>query len=240
MQQVANEMNLSETAFSYPEPDGERRLRWFTPTTEVSLCGHATLATAHVMHETGLVGDDELIRFATQSGELTALVQSDVIELDFPATPPSTVAAPGGLPAALGGVEPRWVGASAFDLVVELATAGAVRTLSPSQELLARLPYRGIIVTARADTETYDFVSRFFAPSIGISEDPVTGAAHCALAPLWSERLGRESLRGFQASARGGEVVTELRGNRVLLRGSAVTVFTAKLARSAGLDASLV
>ncbi len=229
MRDVAREMNLAETAFLHPEPDGWR-LRWLTPTVEVDLCGHATLASAHLLWEDGHLPPQATINFNTRSGRLTARRDGNRIQLDFPAK----IAAPEPLlPAlqeALGGVPVRWSGRNKFDYLLELDHETAVRALAPDHSTLARLPVRGAIVTARADAgRPYDFVSRFFAPGSGIPEDPVTGSAHCALAPYWSERLGRPRLTGYQASPRGGTVEVELTGDRVLLGGSAVTVLRSVL-----------
>jgi predicted PhzF superfamily epimerase YddE/YHI9 len=238
MQAVAAEMNLSETAFvdvdvggPPPEGDGALPLRWFTPTVEVDLCGHATLATAHVLWEVGVGGADVHLRFSTRSGLLSAARTPDGgIELDFPADPPAPADPPGGLVEALGAA-PQWFGRNRLGCVVELADAGTVRGLRPDLAALAGLPDPTFVVTAASDTEGYDFVSRCFAPALGISEDPVTGAAHCGLAAFWAARLGRDHLAGYQVSARGGEVGMQVvpdRG-RVLLLGQAVTVFRGDL-----------
>ncbi len=216
MQDVAAEMNLSETAFTWPEGDA-RRLRWFTPCVEVDLCGHATLATAHVLFARG-AGE---ARFLTRSGELRAARRGRWIELDFPALPVREAPAPEGLRDALGAT-PVAVGESRFDCVVELESEDAVRGLRPDFAALRALDARGVIVTSRG--AGYDFVSRCFFPKVGIDEDPVTGSAHCALAPYWSERLGRAEMTGYQASARGGVVRVRLAGDRVSLGGQAVTV----------------
>jgi PhzF family phenazine biosynthesis protein len=230
MQRVAAEMNLSETAFLHPIGDGYA-LRWFTPAVEVALCGHATLASAHALYETGHLRRDEPARFHTASGLLTVVrADGDRLTMDFPATPPTPADdLPDGLPAAFS-VEPVWTGRTRFDLFVEVADEGTVRGLTPDPAAVAALGARGIIVTAHADEgRPYDFVSRFFAPGSGIAEDPVTGSAHCALAPYWAERLGRDALTGFQASARGGLVDVRVRGDRVALTGRAVTVLRGEL-----------
>jgi PhzF family phenazine biosynthesis protein len=222
MQRVAHEMNLSETAFVHP--DGQAfQLRWFTPTSEVDLCGHATLATAHVLWEAAYLDPADTARFLTKSGELTAVLRGDWIEMDFPATPvqPATVALEWH---AVLGVEPVFVGKTCFDLFVEIGTDDALARLRPDLAAIAALPHRGLIVTARASS-SYDFVSRFFAPAVGIPEDPVTGSAHCALAPYWSNKLGRRHLCAFQASSRGGELRLCDHADRVTLAGQAVTVF---------------
>jgi PhzF family phenazine biosynthesis protein len=227
MQDVAREMNLAETAFLHPEDDGYR-LRWFTPAAEVALCGHATLASAHVLWEDGHLPPGEPARFHTRSGVLTAERRDDWIELDFPATPAEPTAPPPVLVAALGAA-PRWVGRTRFDYLVELASEEAVRTLAPDLAELAALDARGVIVTSRGASAAYDFVSRFFAPGIGVPEDPVTGSAHCALAPFWAARLGKTAMTGFQASARGGVVRVRWAGERVVLGGQAVTVLRGEL-----------
>src|SRR5213595_4224905 len=227
MQDVAREMNLAETAFLHPE-DGDYRLRWFTPAVEVALCGHATLASAHVLWEERHLPGGREARFHTQSGLLTARRAGDWIELDFPATPPAPAPPPKGLAAALR-AGTRWVGRSKFDYLVELETEEAVRGLKPDLAALERVDARGIIVTARATTPGFDFVSRFFAPQTGVPEDPVTGSAHCALTPYWSAKLAKNELRAFQASPRGGELRLRLAGDRVRIGGQAVTVLRGEL-----------
>lgn len=227
MQGVAMEMNLAETAFLHPEADGYR-LRWFTPTVEVDLCGHATLASAHVLWEQGRLRPDEPARFQTRSGLLTADRSANGIELDFPATPAAPADWPAGLTAALG-VTLRFVGKTRFDYLIEVDTEATVRGLQPDHAALAQLSVRGVIVTAKATTPGFDFVSRFFAPGSGIPEDPATGSSHCALAPFWSERLGKQEMSGYQASARGGVIGVRLVGDRVRLRGKAVTVLRGEL-----------
>ncbi len=203
MQDVACEMNLAETAFLHPENEGYR-LRWFTPTIEMALCGHATLASAHVLWEEG--------------------------RLPAPATPPAPAAAPPGLATALGGsVTPRWVGRSKFDYLVELDSEATVRALIPDLAALEQVDARGMIVTSRATTPGYDFVSRFFAPRAGVPEDPVTGSAHCALTPFWGERLKQTEMTAYQASSRGGVIRVRLAGDRVMLAGQAVTVLRGDL-----------
>jgi len=221
MRDVAAEMNLSETAFLHPEDDGWR-LRWFTPEVEVELCGHATLASAHVLWEDGHLVADATARFHTRSGMLTARRAEEWIELDFPAKPLLDVPAPEGLAEALGAA-PVHAGRSHFDVLVELASEAEVRALKPDLGRLAAVDARGVIVTARGSGE-HDFVSRFFAPRVGVPEDPVTGSAHCALAPYWAARLGRAEMTGFQASRRGGTVRVRHDGDRVHLAGRAVTV----------------
>lgn len=231
MQAVAAEMNLSETAFLRPAGDGWS-LRWFTPLVEVKLCGHATLASAHVLYETGTVSGAEPIRFHTHSGVLLARPDEDAITLDFPAQPVHRISPPAGLAAALR-VEPDWVGSNGSDLLVELDSARSVRSLQPDLHALRAVEARGMIVTAVSDDPRYDFVSRFFAPRVGVDEDPVTGSAHTALAPFWAHRLERTTLTGYQASRRGGTVGVRIRGDRVDLRGRAVTVMRGELVGAA-------
>lgn len=230
MQRVAAEMNLPETAF-LRRSAGRYELRWFTPTVEVELCGHATLATAHVLFSEGLAEAGQPVRFDSASGPLTARPGADgAIWLDFPATPAAPDDPPDGLLEALGAGPVRWTGLGRLDYLVELEDEAAVRDLAPDVGRLRWLGSRGVIVTAAASgTGGYDFVSRFFAPGAGIDEDPVTGSAHCALGPFWAGRLGREELTGFQASARGGLVRVRPQGDRVLLGGRAVTVLRGQL-----------
>jgi PhzF family phenazine biosynthesis protein len=210
MQSVAAQMNLSETAFLHPEADGHR-LRWFTPAVEVDLCGHATLASAHVLWETGRLPADAPARFHTRSGLLTAVRRGGLIEMDFPACPPEPAPPPPGLAEALGAAI-RSAGRNRMDWLAEVESAAVLRGLRPDFATLAALPVRGVIVTSRSDDPAYDFVSRFFAPAAGINEDPVTGSAHCCLGPFWAERLGNAELRAYQASARGGEVRVRMAG----------------------------
>jgi PhzF family phenazine biosynthesis protein len=217
LQAIAEENHLSETAFFRPEGTGFR-LRWFTPLAEVDLCGHATLASAHVLFE--LLGYAEpRICFATRSGELKVERRGDLLAMDFPARPPAPCRAPEGLLEALG-AEPREV-LAADDYVVVFESESAVRALQPDMAKLQKLDLRGVCVTAQG--RDVDFVSRFFAPRVGVPEDPVTGSAHCALAPYWAERLGRDTLHARQVSRRGGEVICQLNGRRVTLLGRAVT-----------------
>jgi PhzF family phenazine biosynthesis protein len=233
MQSVAREMNLSETAFLSPVEDGVYGLRWFTPAVEVDLCGHATLASAHILWEEKIEGPEPL-SFSTRSGLLTAVPVGDgLIQLDLPADPPDVSYGGGpfseGLAAALGA---RIVGVhrGRFDLLVEVDDAEAVRQLTPDLRALAGFDARGVIVTAAGDAlHGADFVSRCFYPACGIDEDPVTGSAHCTLASFWCTRLGRPSLVGWQASPRGGRVGVELAGDRVLVTGRAVTVLRGEL-----------
>ncbi|MBI4572613.1 MAG: PhzF family phenazine biosynthesis protein [candidate division NC10 bacterium] len=227
MQNVAREMNLSETAFLLKGQEGFN-LRWFTPAVEVDLCGHATLASAHVLWEAGYLKPDQQALFSTRSGLLTAERKRKWIELNFPAEPESPAPVPTGLATALG-VTPRYVGKNRFDYLAEVDSEETVRNLKPDFALLGEIPARGIIVTSRAATRGYDFVSRFFAPRAGITEDPVTGSAHCCLGPFWRSRLGKTEFVGYQASSRGGVVRVRLSGNRVHLAGQAVTVLRGEL-----------
>ncbi|MFI7104627.1 PhzF family phenazine biosynthesis protein [Streptomyces sp. NPDC050161] len=232
LQQIATEVNLSETAFAHPLPTGgtaDWALRWLTPATEVNLCGHATLATAHVLHTT------RTIRFATRSGVLTAATDdSGTITMDFPTAPLTPVDVPEAVATGLGGVEilsAHDTGPQVGDLLVELADEAAVRALTPDFRTLAGHGGRGVIATARAENPAagHDFAARCFFPAVGIDEDPVTGSAHTALAPFWAPRIGRAALTGLQGGARTGLVRTELRGDRTLLTGSAVTVIDGEL-----------
>jgi len=231
MGQVATEVNLAETAFAHPlsgDPEADWALRWFTPSVEVDLCGHATLATAHVLRSTGVAAGT--VRFRTRSGVLTVFpTGGNTITMDFPAARITAVPAPAGLAEALGValVSVHETGALG-DILVLLDDEKAVRALAPDIVALGRLPYRGVIVTTRS-AGPEDFVSRFFGPAVGVDEDPVTGSAHTALAPFWSARLNRPELTGFQASARGGVVGTAVHGDRVRLTGRAVTVIDGEL-----------
>jgi PhzF family phenazine biosynthesis protein len=228
MLNVAREMNLAETAFLVPQADGYD-LRWFTPAVEVDLCGHATLASAHVLWEDGHLEPTAQARFHTKSGLLTANTRDSWIELDFPATPATAAPPPAGLTDAIG-AKAQFVGQSKFDYLVEVESETIVRRLDPDLGAIARVAARGVIVTSRADGKTkYDFVSRFFAPQSGVPEDPVTGSAHCALAPYWSTKLGKKELVAYQASPRGGELRLRLVGDRVKIGGQAVTVLRGEL-----------
>lgn len=227
MQLVAREMNLSETAFLHREADGFR-LRWFTPAVEVELCGHATLASAHWLWESGVIAESQPITFETRGGQLVAMKKGAWIALDFPAKPVTSAEPPPELARALGEL-PVSFGVSHFDCLAEVASEDAVRQLRPDLGVLAALPYRGVIVTARASAAGFDFVSRFFAPKVGVLEDPVTGSAHCVLGPYWQQRLGKHDFLAYQASARGGVVRVGVRGERVLLGGQAVTVWKGEL-----------
>ena len=222
MQQIGAEMNLSETAFVQRQDDGFR-LRWFTPKVEVDLCGHATLASAHILWEEGHAQADETIRFHTRSGVLTASRNAGIIELDFPLIAEEPATLPAGLVEALG-VQPRYVGKGRFDYLLEVESEEALRGLAPNFRQLATLPVRGLIVTSRSARSEFDFVSRFFAPGAGIDEDPVTGSAHCCLAAYWRKQLHQDSFVAYQASARGGVVRVRVQGDRAILGGQAVTV----------------
>jgi PhzF family phenazine biosynthesis protein len=227
MQSVAREMNLAETAFLVRCGD-EFGLRWFTPSIEVDLCGHATLASAHVLWEQGYLPWSAEAQFHTRSGLLKATSSNGWITLDFPATPPQPAEPPVDLAQALG-VPIRFSALTPFDYLVEVESEATVRGLAPDMGMLAQLGRRGVIVTSRSATLGHDFVSRFFGPAVGIPEDPVTGSAHCALGPLWGERLGKSSLVGYQASPRGGLVKVTLVGDRVRLSGQAVTIMRGEL-----------
>jgi PhzF family phenazine biosynthesis protein len=227
MQQVAGEMKHSETAFLHPGV-GAWNLRWFTPEREVDLCGHATLAAAFTLWTTGREKPGSTIAFETRSGTLTARMEGDWITLDFPAEPVTSPASVPGLEEALG-ISPLFVGRNRFDILAELPSAADLCTLEPDMAVLAAIPTRGIIVTAVSDLPHFDFVSRFFAPAVGVPEDPVTGSAHCCLGPYWGEKLNKTELDGFQCSSRGGTVRVTLKGDRVLLGGHAVHIFSGRL-----------
>ncbi len=220
LQSVAAEMNLSETAFFVPTPGGYD-LRWFTPKAEVDLCGHATLAAAVVLARLGKLADGAAAAFSTRSGVLGAVRRGSRTLLNFPALGVEPCDPP---PALLGALDvpARFVGRGTTDFLVEVESEGAVRGVAPDFKRLAAVACRGVVVTARSDDPQFDFVSRFFAPAVGIDEDPVTGSAHCLLAPFWGGRLGTSEMVGFQASPRGGTVYVEVRGERVTLGGDGV------------------
>ncbi|MEE8460152.1 MAG: PhzF family phenazine biosynthesis protein [Phycisphaerales bacterium] len=227
MQDVAAEMNLSETAFLVPRPDGFD-LRWFTPRIEVDLCGHATLASAHVLWEQAYLDPLSEARFHTRaSGVLTARRAGEWIELDFPTCPPTECSPPAALLEGLG-VEPVWVGRHGKNHLVEVDSEQTVRDLRPDFSNFGELD-TGVIVTSRSDDDRYDFVSRYFATVFGIDEDPVTGSAHCYLGPYWQQRLGRDTFTAYQASERGGVVKVTVEGERTRLGGQAVTVIRGEL-----------
>jgi PhzF family phenazine biosynthesis protein len=223
MQTIAAKMNLSETAFLRQLNDGEFHLRWFTPKAEVKLCGHATLASAHLLWERGLLKAGQPARFQTLSGLLVARRDGELITLDFPAKPAKAVESVPGLLEALG-VAGLYVGRSEFDYLVEVSSAEALRNMRPDFVALAKLPVRGVIATARSDDARFDFLSRFFAPAVGVNEDPVTGSAHCTLVPYWAGKLGKTKFVACQVSERGGVLNLELEGDRVRLAGKAKTM----------------
>jgi PhzF family phenazine biosynthesis protein len=226
MAKIAMEMNLSETAFLLANGDGYQ-LRWFTPAVEVDLCGHATLASAHVLWEDGRLEPGVAARSHTKSGLLTCERRGAWIEMNFPAKLEQPAEPPPQLAEALG-CDLKYTGRNQFDYLVEVADETTLRALEPRHYLLRQLPVRGVIATARGSGE-YDFVSRFFAPGSGIDEDPATGSAHCALAPFWAARLGKTEMTGFQASPRGAVVKVRVAGDRVFLLGQAVTVLRGDL-----------
>ncbi|MGA7238351.1 MAG: PhzF family phenazine biosynthesis protein [Bryobacteraceae bacterium] len=228
LRNVARELNLSETAFLLPR-DGEFDLRWLTPAVEVDLCGHATVASAHVLWEDGHLPPGKQARFHTRSGLLTADRRGDWIELDFPVKIATVAEPPAELLPALGVSSTVAVAKNAFDYMVEIESEEELRALNPDHSTLRKIPVRGIIVTARSTTAEFDFISRFFAPGSGVDEDPVTGSAHTALGPYWGSKLGKAEMTAFQASARGGVVRLRLNGDRIILGGQAVTVMQATL-----------
>jgi PhzF family phenazine biosynthesis protein len=231
MQSLAAEMNLSETAFVTPRPDGDWDLRWFTPKVEVNLCGHATLATAHALWESKAAPDSNSLRFHTRSGVLVCTRRGERIVMDFPARTPEAAPFPEALLPGLRleAESVSWHGRDVDDVLVEVCDEATLRALQPDFATLRLVTARGVIVTAVSSRPEFDFVSRFFAPAAGIDEDPVTGSAHCALAVHWGTRLNRRELRGWQASARGGAVGVEWRQDRVNLLGQAVTVWRGEL-----------
>ena len=227
MQDVAREMSLSETAFLHRREDGFD-LRWFTPAVEVDLCGHATLASAHVLWEDGHLRPDEQARFFTKSGLLTARRDGEWIELDLPVEAEEPVEVPADLVRALA-ITPKYVGKNRFNYVVEIDSEAAVREVKPDFSLLQTLPVQGVIVTSPSASPEFDFVCRYFAPAAGINEDPVTGSAYCCLGPFWQQRLKKDAFLAQQVSPRGGIVRVRLSGDRVLLGGKAITVLRAEL-----------
>lgn len=229
MHNVAMEMNLSETAFLYPQKDGFH-LRWFTPAVEVDLCGHATLGTSHILWETGVLDKNRQARYNTRSGLLTASYNNGFIEMDFPATPATEIEKIAGLTKALG-ADSQYIGKNACDYLVLLNSEQTVKNMRPDFGMLKQITDRGVIVTAQSDSREFDFVSRFFAPAVGIDEDPVTGSAHCTLGPFWAERLGKNALTALQASQRSGIVNVTVNSERVILGGHAVTVMKSELLR---------
>lgn len=225
MQDVAVEMYLPETAFLVPMNDGYS-LRWFTPDFEIDLCGHATLASAHILWEKEYLKQGQEAKFYTKSGLLTAKTNNGWIQLNFPATPEEESEAPAELIEALG-INPIYIGKNIFDYFIEVESEDIVRNIAPDFTKLMKVPLRGVIVTAKS--KEYDFVSRFFAPEVGIFEDPVTGSAHCCLGPYWKKKLGKDSFIAYQASARGGMLKVRVVGDRVLISGKAVTVMEGSL-----------
>jgi PhzF family phenazine biosynthesis protein len=227
-QDVAREMNLSETAFLEKRADGGYTLRWFTPAVEVDLCGHATLASAHILWESGELAAWQKALFHTRSGILSAVKQGDWIEMDFPSEPEKPSDAPAELLEALG-VKPLYTGRNRFDYLIEVEQEDTVRRINPDMTRLKKVDMRGVIVTGRSRSADYDFVSRFFAPAVGVDEDPVTGSAHCCLGPYWGGKLGKTSLMASQVSLRGGILRVGLKGDRVLIGGQAVTVIRGEI-----------
>lgn len=228
MQNVAAEMNLSETAFLFRQKD-HYDLRWFTPTTEVDLCGHATLAATHALCEWGYLGDKEMVKFSTRSGFLTATRADNMIELNFPTEPADEVENPPSDMLDALGVQATFVGKNRLDYLIEVATADEVKNLTPNFEQLKSLGLRGVMVTAKSDSSDCDFVSRFFAPGAGIPEDPVTGSAHCCLTPYWAKKLNKTELVAHQISQRKGELFLCLANDRTYISGQAITIFKGEL-----------
>jgi predicted PhzF superfamily epimerase YddE/YHI9 len=228
MQNVAAELNLAETAFVVRRPDRDFDLRWFAPVVEVDLCGHATLAAAHVLWETGALDPSSPARFHTRSGLLTASKAGDWIELDFPSTPAAAADPPPGLLEAMG-VAARFVGRSPFDYLIEVADEATVKAAAPDFTKLKKISTRGVMITARSTDAKYDFVSRFFAPGAGIDEDPATGSAHCCLAPFWHARLGQTSFVARQLSRRGATIKVSVAGDRIMLAGKGLTMMRGEL-----------
>ncbi|MBX2863909.1 MAG: PhzF family phenazine biosynthesis protein [Leptolyngbyaceae cyanobacterium MAG.088] len=236
MQQIAAEMNLSETAFLYPlegdgdplEGDGNYSLRWFTPAAEIALCGHATLASAHILWTEGYLSKEITARFQTQSGELLASCHGDLIQMDFPAQPVHDAPISPGMVAAMNHADIVHGSRNDVNYLVELRSHQAVANLTPDLDKIAKLPYQGVIVTSAGEAP-YDFISRYFVPAMGIPEDPVTGSSHCSLGPYWQAKLGKDKMLAYQASARGGELHIECTPERILISGQAVTVMQGEL-----------
>lgn len=220
LQNVAMQVNLSDTAFLVTNDNGFD-LRWFTPTAEVDLCGHATLASGVVLAELQKLVDRRSVTFSTRSGTLTVERYGSLFVMDFPALDTVPSEPPPGLLESLN-EKPLFVGKSKFDFLIEFESEEVIRSITPNFNALANVKCRGVIVTSKSNDRQFDFVSRFFAPAIGITEDPVTGSAHCVLAPYWGSRLGKSKMTGFQASSRGGVVQVDLRGDRVMLGGQGV------------------
>lgn len=226
-QKIANEINLSETAFVLQQ-DQNFILRWFTPTKEAGLCGHATLAAAHMLWETGVLNKDEEAVFETRSGILKARKNNDLVEMDFPVEAPFEVECPEGLLKAID-AKPIFVGKNRIDYLAVYESDEFIKKVNPDYGYLKKLDCRGLIISAKSTSDKYDFVSRFFAPNSGIDEDPVTGSAHCCLSPYWSNVFGRKELTGYQASPRGGIVHTKLENDKVVLSGNALTVMKSEI-----------
>jgi predicted PhzF superfamily epimerase YddE/YHI9 len=220
MGNVASEMNLSEIAFLFPE-EGGYRLRWFTPKVEVDLCGHATLASAHILWEIGILKPGDQAKFFTRSGVLTAEKDNGWIILDFPSLPPVEMPVPEELKVIIQS-DILYVGKSRFDWLVEISDEEYLKAFQPDFSAVSRLPSRGLIMTSHS--MKYDFISRFFAPAVGVNEDPVTGSAHSVLTPYWSGKLGKNELFAYQASLRGGELKLWNKETRVGIGGQAITV----------------
>jgi PhzF family phenazine biosynthesis protein len=227
MQKVASEMNLADTAFLYQQKDGFD-LRWFTPSVEVQLCGHATLASAYFLWEEGYLKPSNQARFYTKSGLLKANNQGKWISLDFPIEIETPTIAPSNLIESLG-VTPTYIGKNRFDYIVEVESEDIVRKVTPNFELLKTIPARGITITSRSASSEFDFVSRFFGPRSGVNEDPVTGSSHCYLGPFWKKRLNKNKLTAYQASSRGGIIRIRVGDNRIYLEGQAVLVFKGEM-----------
>lgn len=231
LQQIAAETNLPETAFLVDLGNGSYKLRWFTPKHEVDLCGHATLASAQVLWESGVAYHFNQLRFHTKSGVLTAKRLDDEIELNFPIEPPEPAVMPLSLTEALKGINPIAVYRNRLDYIVEVESEAAVRELAPDFNKLKDLPARGVLVTSRSDSEQFDFVARCFFTPVGIDEDPVTGSAYCGLAPYWKDKLGKTTFTAAQLSERGGMLRLQLTGDRLLIQGQAVIVVKGLLMR---------
>lgn len=223
MQNMAMEINLSETAFLQKYKEGFK-LRWFTPQNEVDLCGHATLASAHILWQIGMLKQDSEARFYTKSGKLTAKKNQEWIELNFPIEEDVEIRAPKEIKEGLNLI-PNYVGKNRMDYIVEVESEEVLKNINPDLELLKKVKTRGIIVTSVSSSDEYDFVSRFFAPRIGINEDPVTGSAHCCLGPFWKRKLNKNVFKAYQASQRGGILKIRVGNDRIYLSGQAKTVF---------------
>ncbi len=229
MQQIATEMNLSETAFLYPlDAAGNYSLRWFTPVAEIDLCGHATLASAHILWTEGYLSPEITARFQTKSGELLASRNGELIQMNFPAQPVHDAPISPALVAALNHADIVHGARNEVNYLVELRSHQAVKTLTPDLDKIAKLPYQGVIVTSAGESP-YDFVSRYFVPAMGIPEDPVTGSSHCSLGPYWQAKLGKDKMLAYQASERGGVLHVECTLERIYISGQAVTVLQGEL-----------